>query len=317
MKSRTILFLACLVLAQVAGAAGSQRIFVTNEGSDDLTVIDGCTLEVEATIPIGKRPRDLEFSPDHSELYVAVSEEDAIAVVDPASLKVLRKFQAGSDPEAFAVHPNGNIYLSNEDAGLASAFDPKTGAKVAEVQVGLEPEGVAISPDGGMVVVTSESTNMLHFIKVPEHVIVKNVLVGARPRSAVYSADGRFLYASAEIAGEVDKISTESYELVARVRLDDDKAKPMEVMLTPDQKTLYVAGGRANEVLVVDAESMTITKKIPVGKRVWGLAMTRDGSRVFSTDGASDAISVIDTAKQEVIRQIPVGKLPWGVVVDD
>lgn len=317
MKSRTILFLACLVLAQVAGAAGSQRIFVTNEGSDDLTVIDGRTLEVEATIPIGKRPRDLEFSPDHSELYVAVSEEDAIAVVDPASLKVLRKFQAGSDPEAFAVHPNGNIYLSNEDAGLASAFDPKTGAKVAEVQVGLEPEGVAISPDGGMVVVTSESTNMLHFIKVPEHVIVKNVLVGARPRSAVYSADGRFLYASAEIAGEVDKISTESYELVARVRLDDDKAKPMEVMLTPDQKTLYVAGGRANEVLVVDAESMTITKKIPVGKRVWGLAMTRDGSRVFSTDGASDAISVIDTAKQEVIRQIPVGKLPWGVVVDD
>ena len=78
-----------------------------------------------------------------------------------------------------------------------------------------------------------------------------------------------------------------------------------------------MAGGRANEVLVIDAESMQITKKIPVGKRVWGLAMTRDGSRLFSTDGASNAVSVIDTAKNEVIRQIPVGELPWGVVVDD
>jgi PQQ-dependent catabolism-associated beta-propeller protein len=317
MTFRALFFVACLLSAPSAFPAGTHRIFVTNEGSDDLSVINGKTLEVEATIPVGERPRGIGFAPDHSELYVAVSEENAIAVIDPATLKVLRKFPAGSDPEAFAVHPNGHIYLSNEDAGLASAFDPKSGTKVAEVQVGLEPEGVAISPDGKLVIVTSESTNMLHFISVPEHRIVQNVLVGARPRSAVFSADGKIVYASSEIAGEVSKISMETFKTMASVRFEDDKAKPMEVMLARDQKTLYVAGGRANEVLLIDTDSMSVTKKIPVGKRVWGLAMTRDGSRVFTTDGASNAVSVIDTAKNEVIKQIPVGELPWGVVVDD
>jgi PQQ-dependent catabolism-associated beta-propeller protein len=317
MSFRMLIICFVIAFAQGAFAAGTNRIFVTNEGSDNLSVINGRTLEVEATIPIGERPRGIGFAPDHTELYIAVSEEDAIAVVDPASLKVLRKFPAGSDPETFAVHPNGHIYLSNEDAGLASAFDPKTGAKVAEVQVGLEPEGVAVSHDGKTVVVTSESTNMLHFIAVPEHQIVQNVLVGARPRSAVFSSDDKLVYASAEIAGEVSKISTETFKPLATVRFDDDKAKPMEVMLSHDEKSLYVAGGRANEVLVIDTESMQVTKKIPVGKRVWGLARTRDGSRVFSTDGASNAVSVIDTATNEVIKQVPVGELPWGVVVDD
>src|SRR5262245_18261424 len=318
MNSLKLVF--CLVglsLAQAAGAAGTHRIFVTNEESNDLTVIDGKTLAVETTIPVGQRPRGIGLSPDHKELYVAVSEEDSIAVVDPESLKVLRKFKAGSDPEAFAVHPNGYIYLSNEDAGLASAFDPKTGKQVAEVQVGLEPEGVAVSPDGKTVVVTSESTNMLHFIKVPEHTIEKNVLVGARPRSVVFSPDGKFVYATSEIGGEVVKIETKDFKTVGSAKFDDDKAKPMEVLLSADAKTLYVAGGRANVVLVIDDEKMQVVKKVPVGKRVWGLAITKDGSRVFTTDGVSGTVSVIDTKTNDVIKQVPVGKMPWGVVVDD
>ena len=62
---------------------------------------------------------------------------------------------------------------------------------------------------------------------------------------------------------------------------------------------------------------MKIIKGIPVGKRVWGLAITKDGKRVFSTDGVSGTVSVIDTDKNEVIKTITVGKFPWGVVIDD
>ncbi|MBL8219351.1 MAG: hypothetical protein JNL62_08975, partial [Bryobacterales bacterium] len=40
------------------------RVFVTNENSGELTVINGTTLEVMATIPVGKRPRGIHASPD-------------------------------------------------------------------------------------------------------------------------------------------------------------------------------------------------------------------------------------------------------------
>ncbi|MGI9230036.1 MAG: PQQ-dependent catabolism-associated beta-propeller protein [Gammaproteobacteria bacterium] len=305
-----------LLLGQ-ASIAATNRIFVTNERSNNVSVINGSTLEVEATINVGDRPRGIGLSPDGKELYIAASEDDAIKVVDPVSLKLLREFKAGSDPEAFAVHPNGNIYISNEDDAKATVYDPATGRQIIEIPVGLEPEGVAISPDGTQVIVTSESTNMLHVIQVPEHRIVANVLVGARPRAAVFNRAGTLAFATSEISGEVKKVDMRSYKIVAKTKIADDTAKPKDVLLSKDEQRLYVAGGRSNQVLVLDADSMELIKNIPVGKRVWGLAMSKDGERVFTTNGVSGDVSVIDTGKNVVIKTITVGKFPWGVVIDD
>ncbi len=298
-------------------AAPTGRVFVTNERGNSVSVINGTTLEVETIIEVGDRPRGIGLSPDGNELYVAVSEENKIKVYDPASLELLRAFEAGSDPETFAVHPNGNIYISNEDDAKASVFNPKTGEQIAEIKVGLEPEGVAISPDGKRVIVTSESTNMLHVITAADNMIENNILVGSRPRAATFTKSGDIAYATAEISGEVVKVDMNSGKILKTGSTGDAKSKPKDVLLSKDEKVIYVAGGRANKVKVMDADTLEIIKMIPVGKRVWGLAITKDGSRVFTTDGVSGTVSVIDTNKNEVIKTIEVGKFPWGVVIND
>ncbi len=307
----------CTFATQIAHATPTGRIFVTNERSNTVSVINGESLEVVKEIAIGDRPRGIGISPDGSEVYVAVSEENSIAVFDPITLEVLRKFESGSDPETFAVHPNGNIYISNEDDAKATVYDPKTGKLVAEIQVGLEPEGVAISPDGSKVIVTSESTNMLHVIAVPGNTITDNILVGSRPRAAVFTKDNNTAYATAEISGEVVKIDMVHSKILKRVQLEDAKSKPKDVVLSKDEKHIYVAGGRSNSVWLMDADTLEVIKGIPVGKRVWGLAITKDGRRIFSTDGVSSTVSVIDTDSNEVIKTIKVGEFPWGVAIDD
>ena len=135
-----------LLSALPALAEPTYRLFVTNEAGDSVTVIDSRTGEVEKTVAVGGRPRGIGFSPDRKAVYVALGDENAIGVLNVATLEIERKISAGSDPEAFAVHPNGTIYLSNEDDGLATALDPSTGEILAEIKVGLEPEGVGISP---------------------------------------------------------------------------------------------------------------------------------------------------------------------------
>ena len=313
----SVLILLISFFYTTVNAAPTGRIFVTNERGNSVSVINGSSLEVEATIEIGDRPRGIGLSPDGSELYVAVSEENKIKVVDPTSLKIIREFEAGSDPETFAVHPNGNIYISNEDDAKATVFNPANGEQVAEIKVGLEPEGVAISPDGKRVIVTSESTNMLHVISADTNTIESNILIGSRPRAATFTKAGDIAYATAEISGEVVKVDMNNAKIIKTGSTGDSKSKPKDVILSKDEKVVYVAGGRANKVIVMDADTLEIIKGIPVGKRVWGLAISKDGKRVFSTDGVSNTTSVIDTEKNEVIKTIEVGKFPWGVVIDD
>src|SRR5262245_58269341 len=92
------------------------RVFVTNEASGDLTVIDASTQAVIATAPLGKRPRGIKASPDGKTLYVALSgspsappgtdesklpppdrSADGIGEVDADTYKVRRVIHAGND----------------------------------------------------------------------------------------------------------------------------------------------------------------------------------------------------------------------------
>src|SRR5688572_10316881 len=63
----------CLMLAACGSAAAAHRVYVTNEMSGDMTVIDGGTHKVVATVPLGKRPRGIQLSPDGKQLFVALS----------------------------------------------------------------------------------------------------------------------------------------------------------------------------------------------------------------------------------------------------
>ncbi|HKR62760.1 MAG TPA: hypothetical protein VJZ00_03425, partial [Thermoanaerobaculia bacterium] len=157
-----------------ATAAFADRLYVTNERAGTIQLIDTTTDRVVTTFRIGNRPRGMAVSPDGTKLYVAVSwwrngkprsGIEGIRTLDARTLKLLREFRAGTDPECVAVSPDGkHLYLSNEDAGTASVLDAASGKPLATLIVGTEPEGVTASPDGRWVYVTAETSNVLTVI---------------------------------------------------------------------------------------------------------------------------------------------------------
>src|SRR4051812_32143111 len=60
-------------------------VFVTNEGSGTLSVIDAESERVVATLPVGRRPRGVRASPDGKLLYVAVSGTPRVPPGAPAA----------------------------------------------------------------------------------------------------------------------------------------------------------------------------------------------------------------------------------------
>lgn len=302
-------------------AEPTYRLFVTNEASDSVTVIDTRTGKVEKTVEVGGRPRGIGFSPNRQSVYVALGNENAIGVLNAASLELERKIPAGSDPEAFAVHSDGTIYLSNEDEGLATALDPVSGKILAEIKVGLEPEGVGVSPDGKQVLVTSESSNMVHVISVAERKIVANVLVGARPREVAFSPDGKYFWVTSEVAGHVSKVDRSTNKIVTVNRTlrreINPRVKPKGILLDTDRNRLYVSLGRGNAIAVLDPDTLAVQGTVGTGVRTWGIALSRDGKRLYAANGPDGTVSVVDTEALEEIGTIPTGEMPWGVVLDD
>ncbi len=59
--------------AQGESAAPREYVYVSNEDSRNITVIDAATDSVVATIEVGTRPRGIKVSPDGKTVYVALS----------------------------------------------------------------------------------------------------------------------------------------------------------------------------------------------------------------------------------------------------
>jgi PQQ-dependent catabolism-associated beta-propeller protein len=192
--------------------------------------------------------------------------------------------------------------------------------RIDEVQVGVEPEGMGISPDGKMLVNTSETTNMAHFIDTETRQIVANVLVDARPRFAAFKRDGSELWVSSEIGGTVSVIDPVKHEVTAKITFEipglrKEAIQAVGINITNDGRIAFVALGPANRVAVIDGATHVVQKYLLVGQRVWHMAFTPDEKYLLTTNGVSNDVSIIDVGSLKVIKTIQVGELPWGVAI--
>lgn len=322
--------------AAATPAAPGLIAYVSNEVSQDLTVISTATDSVIATISLGARVRGVHVSPDGRYVYVALSgsprcppsmsdadceklpvdkKKDGVAQIDVATHQVVRTMPGGSDPEQFALSPDGSrLYVSNEDAATASILEPATGKLVATVPVGTEPEGVSVSPDGKLVFVTGETSNNITALDPQTGKILFHVTVDKRPRDLAFLPDGSRLYVSAEVGGTVSVIDMAKRERIAVIPMPEG-SRPMGVKVAPDGKRVYVATGRHGTVEVIDPATNAIVGSVKVGTRPWGLALTPDGKKLYTANGPSNDVSVVDTDQLRVIATISAGQSPWGVAL--
>jgi len=324
-KMRRLLGLALcvgLLSANGAMAKGTGLVFISNEKSSTITVLDA-TDQVVKTMDTCARPRGMHFSQDRESFYVACADDSLIAIYDVAGQELRGRIINVAEPETFDLHPNGrHLYISNEEDATATLFDLETGEQLAEFETGEEPEGVQVTADGRLVFVASEAANLVHVIDTESQDVIKDILVDTRPRRFALTPDEKELWVSAELAGVVDIIDVATLSIVGDVAFlpagfRKEQVTPVDLLITKDGARAYVALGRANHVAVVDVPQRKVLDYILVGKRAWGLALTNDETKLYVANGLSDDVSIIDTTSLKVITSIPVGLVPYGILIDD
>lgn len=108
----------------VAVNATTNKIYVANSGSNDVSVIDGATNSVVATItdPNAVAPFAVAVNPTTNAIYVANAKSNNISVIDGATDSVIETIPVGGSPSGVAVDSQTNfIYVAN--AGISQIGD--------------------------------------------------------------------------------------------------------------------------------------------------------------------------------------------------
>ncbi len=321
MKTAVMSAFAAFAICAASQAAAAELAFVSNEKDNTVSVIDTATLKVVKTIAVGKRPRGMVLTPDMKRLIVCAGDDNRLDIIDTETLEIIERHEtSGPDPELLDIdHAGKTIYVANEDDGMVTVLE-KDGTAKAEIQIGVEPEGMAVSPDDSIVVATSESTSMAHFINTQTLKVVANVLVDTRPRVSEFTWDGSEVWVSAEVGGTVAVIDAATRKVKTKISFEiagvrPELIQPMGIRFNKDGSRAVVALGRANRVALIDTKTYKVLDYILVGQRPWHLAFSADFSKLYTANGLSNDMTVVDTATWKAEKSAPVGRLPWGIVV--
>jgi DNA-binding beta-propeller fold protein YncE len=127
-----------------------------------------------------------------------------------------------------------------------------------------------------------------------------------------YSADGAYLIASCEFGSALIKFDLAERKVVDRLTLADGGGKPVDVKLSPDGGTFYVADEVSDGVWAIDAERFRVREFIETGAGAHGLYPSRDAKLLFASNRDEGSVSVLDfeTGKVRDKWRIPGGGSP-------
>jgi YVTN family beta-propeller protein len=119
------------------------------------------------------------------------------------------------------------------------------------------------------------------------------------------------MYSVDDTTNEVVGIDTGSLQITNRATLPGE---PSAAAIASDG-TLYVAGGDAGQLWIVDPTTLQVANSVLVGSKPSAVAVSRDGSRVYVADRGDGSLAVIGVPGYQISARIPVGKDPVALVL--
>ncbi|MCI4340308.1 MAG: YncE family protein, partial [Thermoplasmata archaeon] len=119
--------------------------FVTNTGSDNVSVISGGTDQVVASVPVGSQPAGAAYDRASDSVYVANTGSNNVSVISAQTLTVVATIPVGTAPVGVVVDSaTGQVFVTNSGSANVSVISDATNSVVATVATGNGPYGIAL-----------------------------------------------------------------------------------------------------------------------------------------------------------------------------
>ncbi len=153
----------------------SKRVFTFNGDAGSSSVIDPVTGKLVGSIPLGGKP-EFGVTTGHGRLYVNLEDKAEIVEIDPAAMRVLRRWSLApcEEPTGLAIDRQHHLLFSGCHNKLMAISNAAVGRMIAHVPIGGGVDAGAFDPssqlafasngDGTLTVVHEDSPTTFHVV---------------------------------------------------------------------------------------------------------------------------------------------------------
>lgn len=273
------------------------------------------TSHQEMGTPTDQAAGNLAVAPAGAKAYIGLFKDNAVAVLDIATNRVLRTIPVPAGPHGLVVSPDGRwIYVSSDGDSKVSVIDTATDRIADTIEVGKSPHGLAITPDGQIVLAAVFGANQVVFIYTPQNVIINQVSVPS-PHNIAISPDGHTAYVATQKQGSAG-LAVLNIDRGTQVGFIPLEKAPRALNFSPDGKWLYFTQAGVDAVQVLDPATNLVANHIPVGASPHHPLFTPDGKVALVVSQGPGQLSILDPQTNQVSKVVTVGKMPHWIAVN-
>ncbi|MGB0542475.1 MAG: YncE family protein [Longimicrobiales bacterium] len=293
-----------------SAADATYYVYVGAESADLIHRIklDADGVSVDQTTPVGEMavenegPHGLNVSPDGEFLYMTT----AHGVPDGK----LWKFDAGPDtlvsrpillgnfPATLDLTPDGlyafianfNLHGEHVPSTVSVVYTPDM-VEVDQIATCTMPHGLRMAPDGLFAYSLCMMDDQLVEIDTRTFEVSRRFTVSTGAEAPLTD------YATPEVMTGANGMTRGGGAMsMAAMDMKEPSCSPTWVQPAPDDRTLYVACNKSDEILVIDRESWSLIRKFPAGRAPYNLGISADGTVLVASLKGAGQVQFFDAA---------------------
>jgi len=287
-------------------------IYVSNEMSSNISVIDKALRRVVRTIYVGTRPSAIAADRRRNRLYIADRRAGALYEMDMISQHLLKALEMDYVDEPVHIEP-----VPSKDLLMVVAYgsdavhlvDPFTLQIIETVAVGDGPVDALFSEFWNLAFVVNQLDNSVSVLNLDDRPVKVDttLFVDLRPSGATLDGSMGWLYVTNSGSYNLSAIKLET---LAIERVFPVGIGATDVILDPYGRQLYVAMAETAEIICVDPYTGVTTRNIRMPGRPGRLAFDSEDKKLYVTIPEADAVMVVDTITGEIQYRIETGNQP-------
>ena len=289
--------------------------FVVNSRSSDVSVFDKRSMQVVGVIATGREPSGIALDQPGRRLYVGVSGEDGVEVVDVMAGAIADRIRLspGDEPVALALAPDGATLLSaNRGSNTVSVIDTVSRFERTKVQVGNGPRSIAIDRARRRAFVFNTFSNTVSVLDLASGATVRSIATDPGPVRGQFSRRGDRLYVVHESSAWVTVIDPIRLTVAGRFPVRSAMAA---IEVDPGTDFVYLAGRGEPTVGLFEPFSFAPVDFVAVGAGVADMVTDGEANPLYLVVPATNRVLVADRISKRPVGELDVGDGPTWIAL--
>lgn len=270
----------------------ASRIYIANQKSSTISVIDGSSLEVVESIAVPEGPYwQLAYDPGLNRVYVSSNKAHALAVINADTNTVIDVVEElNYQPEGVGFSSQRNHVYVTHGTSSFTVVDRTTLEAIDSVNTGQFNHLIEVDAASNLAYVSKSGPGQIAIIDLVDLVVAGSITTTANPWEMELDPSGAILYAVVT-GGAVDVVDLAEREVITSIRVGK---YPQGLALSSETGCLYVANAFSNTVSIISSRTMARLATVSVGRWPNDIAINVSTGQVFVTNKLDNTVTVFD-----------------------